>query len=105
MYFYDDNEDEYKREVYAMLDQFNLQTRQRCAIAIRDLFDSEHRISWQFIATALKKKSLENYQTYGFGLWFNNGFIANVFKQMERDDLAKRIDVDEFLEGVIDEQQ
>lgn len=91
------NENKYKNEAYELLKQFDYHTQQKAVKAIQDLFSSEHQISWQFIATALKKKSKDNYKKYGFGIMFNNGFIASVYKEIERDLESSNIDVDEYF--------
>lgn len=93
------DEERYKEEAYEILNQFDYQTQQKAVKAIEDLFNSEHLISWQFVATALKKKSKDNFNKYGFGILFNLGFIASVYKQMERDTEAKKIDVEEYFFG------
>ena len=103
MYKHCADEDQYKDEAYEIISRFNYNTQQRAVIAIQDLFDSEHEISWQFIATALKKKSKDNYETYGFGIWFNKRFIASVLNQIKRDKRAKNIEVSKFFDDYDDD--
>ena len=93
MYVKCDNESKYKQDAYSVIEQFNTKTKKKLMIAIEDMFsDGEsRRYSWQFIATALRKKSVDNWQLMGFGLMWNASFCANVHKQMERDDKLEHI--------------
>ena len=93
------NEETYKAEAYELINQFDYRTQQKAVVAIQDLFNSEHEIDWRFIATALKKKSKDNFMKYGFGIFFNRGFIASTYKQMEREDESDDIDVSEYFFG------
>lgn len=91
-------EEQSKRKAKAILDQMNRETRNKALIAIEDAFsdDNKYEMNWEIIATALTKKSVENYEKYGFGLLFNRNFLANVHKQIDRNVKAESISEDDY---------
>lgn len=91
-------EEQSKRKAKAILDQMNQETRNKALIAIEDAFsdDNKYEMNWEIIATALTKKSVENYEKYGFGLLFNRNFLANVHKQIDRNVKAESISEDDY---------
>lgn len=82
------------REYVAQLDKV---TQQRALVAIQDALRDKK--SWQWIATALRKKGLNEWQRWGFGLFFNKQFEASVYQQIERDERCEKVDVDSWLRG------
>lgn len=100
MYLENDYEIEHesKEKAKQILDQMNQTTRSKALIAIKDAFSDENpfKMNWEFIATALTKKSVENYEKYGFGIWFNRNFVANVNKQIERNIVAESFTDDDY---------
>ena len=97
MYVQCDNEEIYKEKSFELIKQFDIDTQKKAVKAIDDLFSSEFKISWRFISVALTKKSKDNYCKYGFGLWFNKGFISHVYAQIEREESTKDIDLNKFF--------
>lgn len=95
MYVKQKNEERYIAKSKEILEQMNKETRMKALKAIEDLFSDEtpFSITWEFIANALTKKSVNNYEMYGFGILFNRNFIANVNKQIERNR-----EIEEFTE-------
>ena len=95
MYVKQKNEERYIAKSKEILEQMNKETRMKALKAIEDLFIDEtpFSITWEFIANALTKKSVNNYEMYGFGILFNRNFIANVNKQIERNR-----EIEEFTE-------
>ena len=71
---------------------------QKIAIkAINDL--REENFSWEWIETALKKKSVGQWVKQGsMGLLWNNRYQAYVWKQLERNHESQKINTDEFLD-------
>ena len=94
----DEFEDAAKARAKEILDQMTPKTRQLAMIAIKDAFDDDNafEMNWEIIATALTKKSVDNYEKYGFGIWFNRNFLANVHKQMERNIEAEELTKDDY---------
>lgn len=99
MYEYCLNEQDYKRCAREIIFDFEPHTQKLAVKAIEDMFSADNPdiYTWRFIATALKKKSKNNYEKYGFGVWFNKNFYANVFDSMKREDEAESISVRDFL--------
>ena len=99
MYMSCENEEQYKQEAYSIIKNFSIKTQKKAVMAIDDLFsdDEPHSITWRYVATALKKKSKDNYETYGFGIWFNNCFIGNVYESIKREDEAEDISVIDYF--------
>lgn len=95
---------DYELEAKEFIERFSEEAQRKAVIAIGDLMESDPRKDWRFIATALKKKSVANWELFGFGLLFNSRFIASVFKQIERDNASRDIDLDAFF-SVLDENK
>ena len=78
---------DYKKEVRDYLLQFDEETIALGVQAIkRCLLEGK---TWEWIITALKKKSRKNWSTWGFGLLFNENFNFSVLEQMDRNQAAK----------------
>lgn len=86
-------EEQSKAKAKAILDQMTQETKNKAIVAINDAFSDEtpFEMNWEIIATALTKKSVDNYEKYGFGIWFNRNFLANVHKQIERNIRAEEM--------------
>lgn len=99
MYMSCEDEKQYKQEAYFLIRHFSDKTQKKAVKAINDLFsdDEPHSFTWRYVATALKKKSKDNYETYGFGIWFNKCFIGNVYEAIKREDEADEIDVVDYF--------
>lgn len=91
-------EERSKEKAKEILDQMTHGTRSKALIAIEDAFSEENpfEMNWEIIATALTKKSVDNYEKYGFGIWFNRNFLANVHKQIERNIAAEEISESDY---------
>lgn len=87
----------YEHEAKEFISKLNEESQRKAVIAIDDLMNSDERKDWRFVAAALKKKSITNWELFGFGLLFNNRFIASVFKQIERDDESSEVDLPAFF--------
>ena len=94
MYYKDECEFEFDAKEYIY--QLPEETQKKAITAVRDLMADGQ--TWEFIATALKKKSVGNWVTHGMGLLFNPKFQANVYRQIERDRDSANIDPDEFFD-------
>ena len=90
----------YELEAKEFIAKLNEESQRKAVVAIDDLMESDERKDWRYIATALKKKSLTNWETFGFGLMFNKRFVASVFKQIERDDESNEIDLAAFFSAL-----
>lgn len=88
---------DYELEAKSFIAKLNEESQRKAAIAIDDLMESDERKDWRYVATALKKKSVANWEMFGFGLMFNKRFVASVFKQIERDNLSSNIDLNSFF--------
>lgn len=104
MYVKQKNEERYIAKSKEILEQMNKETRMKALKAIEDLFSDEtpFSITWEFIANALTKKSVSNYEMYGFGILFNRNFVANVNKQIERNREVEKFteeDFEDFFSG------
>ena len=107
MYVKQENEERYIVKSKEILEQMNKETRMKALKAIEDLFSDEtpFSITWEFIANALTKKSVSNYEVYGFGILFNRNFVANVNKQIERNREVEQFteeDFEDFFSGESD---
>ena len=91
-------EEREKAKAKAILDQMTPETKHLAMVAIKDAFDDKNafKMNWEIIATALTKKSVDNYEKYGFGIWFNRNFLANVNKQIERNIAAEELTEDDY---------
>lgn len=91
-------EERSKKKAKEILDQMTHETRSKALVAIEDAFSGENpfEMNWEIIATALTKKSVDNYEKYGFGIWFNRNFLANVHKQIERNIAAEEISESDY---------
>lgn len=91
-------EERSKKKAKEILDQMTHETRSKALVAIEDAFSDENQfqMNWEVIATALTKKSVDNYEKYGFGIWFNRNFLANVHKQIERNIAAEDISESDY---------
>lgn len=78
---------DYKKEVRNYLLQFDSETIALGVQAVkRCLLEGK---TWEWIITALKKKSPNNWSMWGFGLLFNENFNFSVLEQMDRNHAAK----------------
>ena len=96
---YDDIQEEIsKKKAKAILDKMNQETKQKALVAIEDAFsdDNKYEMNWEIIATALTKKSIDNFEQYGFGLFFNRNFLANVHKQIDRNMKAESLSDEDY---------
>ena len=60
----------------------------------------EEGFTWEFLANALTKKSKDNFERYGFGIFWNTGFRASVYQAMKREREAQTItqeDIENFF--------
>lgn len=87
----------YENEAREYVAQLDKGTQQRALVAIQDALRDKK--SWQWIATALRKKGLNEWQRWGFGLFFNKQFEASVYQQIERDERCQSVDVSSWLNG------
>lgn len=95
---YEMTEEKYKQEALDYLSKLPKKYQQLAAVSIQEVLDSG--LSWRWVNTALRKKSESNWQRYGgFGLMFNKNFRRAVYEQMEREDYAASIDLNEFFGG------
>lgn len=91
-----DAESQYKSDAAEFLKQLDEPTQRKAAQAITQLMKENPSIGWDWIACALKKKSKANWELFGFGIFWNYRFQASVYKQLERNQIAEEIDLDEF---------
>ena len=80
------------------IDKLDYRTQQKAAVAIKDLLDNGK--DWEWIDTALHKKSVGDWEQWGFGLMFNQNFNISVLQQIERNEKAREIDVEEFFGSI-----
>lgn len=99
----EDKEKEFEKEAKEILFELDETPQKKMIIAIDDLFDKDPNITWEFIATALKKKSLDNWSKKGGGLLFNRNFKACVYEQMERNREAEEMDTRDFFSILFDD--
>ena len=90
------DEADYEFDAKEYIYQLPQETQRKAVTAVHDLLDDGK--SWEFVATALKKKSMGNWITHGMGLLFNPSFQANVYRQIDRDRKSAEIDLDEFFD-------
>lgn len=88
---------DYENEARQFIKQLDPETRKKAIIAIQDILKDDK--DWKWIATALKKKGIEEWQKWGFGLFFNFKFQGSVYQQIERDERSKTIDASDWLNG------
>ena len=88
---------DYENEARQFIKQLDPETRKKAIIAIQDILKDDK--DWKWIATALKKKGIEEWQKWGFGLFFNFKFQGSVYQQIERDERSKTIDATDWLNG------
>lgn len=88
----------YENEAKDYVKELNPTTQKKAIVAIQDALNNDKR-DWQWIATALRKKSVNEWTKWGFGLFFDNKFQASVYQQIERDERCKYIDADSWLSG------
>ena len=91
---------ECKAEAAEFLKQLDEPTQRKAAQAITQLMKEDPAIGWDWITCALKKKSKANWELFGFGIFWNYRFQASVYKQLERNQIAEEIDLDEFYKLV-----
>lgn len=89
---------DYENEAKDYIRELNPKTQKKAIVAIQDAINNDKR-DWQWIATALKKKSANEWAKWGFGLFFDSRFQASVYQQMERDERCKSIDAESWLNG------
>lgn len=87
--------DKYERRAKELILDFDKKTQRECVQAIHDWM-RRYSEDWRFIATALRRKSKENFTRQGFGIFFNAGFMASTYDAIRREDEAQEIDLDEF---------
>ena len=87
---------DYEFEAKEYIWQLPETTQRKLITAIETLLDDGK--DWRFINTALHKKSMNNWVQYGAGLLFNRRFQGSVQEQMDREDRAEEIDLDEFFD-------
>lgn len=88
---------EFEKSAKQFLLELDPKARNKLIIAIDDLFNSDPNISWEFVDTALKKKSVDNWNKFGGGLLFNRNFKAAVYDQMRRNREAEEMDTEDYF--------
>lgn len=88
----------YENEAKDYVKELDSATQKKAIVAIQDALNNDKR-DWRWIATALRKKSVNEWTKWGFGLFFDNKFQASVYQQIERDERCKHIDADSWLSG------
>lgn len=89
---------DYENEAKDYIRELNPKTQKKAIVAIQDAINNDKR-DWQWIATALKKKSANEWTKWGFGLFFDSRFQASVYQQIERDERCEAIDAESWLNG------
>lgn len=93
-----DDEQFYMAQVGDIMRQFNPYTQKKCKEQIEYMLENYLDIDYHWIYTALKRKSVQNYNRYQFNLWTNPGFMAQVYEQCRRDNNMNQDDLEEFYE-------
>ncbi len=85
-YSLDLTEFDYEVRVKAFIrDSFTPFRRKQAECMVIDLMKSNEKITWLFLDKALHKKSVGEWERYGFGLMYRKEFQAYVWKAIERD--------------------
>ena len=87
---------DYEIQAKTFIKQFSPQTQRKAAVAVEDVLKLGR--DWEWIDTALRKKGLENWEQWGFGLMFNANFNGSVLQQIERNREAESVNLQEFYE-------
>lgn len=85
-YSLDLTEFDYEVRVKAFIrDSFTPFRRKQAECMVIDLMKSNKKVTWLFLDKALHKKSVGEWERYGFGLMYRKEFQAYVWKAIERD--------------------
>ncbi len=87
----------YENDVKEYIRELDAATQKKAVVAIQDA-QKEGR-DWLWVSTALRKKSVNEWEKWGFGLFFDNKFQASVYQQIERDKRCETINLDSWLSG------
>lgn len=92
------NLQKYKDKCYEITKTFTEETQVKCVKALSEM--REEGFTWEFLANALTKKSKDNFERYGFGIFWNTGFRASVYQAIQREREAQTItqeDIENFF--------
>lgn len=92
------NLQEYKDKCHDIVKTFTEDTQIKCIKALSEM--REEGFSWEFLSECLTKKSKDNFEKYGFGIFWNAGFRAGVYRSIQRNREASIItkeDIENFF--------